>query len=315
LVVVTFATLAAEFLANQYQAPVTVLGLLVGLSLSFLGDDVRLAPGLSLASTTLLRAGVILLGARVTIPQIAALGPETLACLVTVVVTTLASALVFARLGGCDTALGILVGGAVAICGASAAMAIALLLGEGRADRMRLMVVLIGISTMSATAMILYPALAHALGLSDREAGFFLGASIHDVAQALGAGYAFSGPAGEIATIVKLARVVLLGPLLLLLGILLPRKGTRPSLRSGVPWFVFGFLALSGVNSTGLIAAPVSSRVASTGSLLIVVALVASAMRSPVRQIIGQGWRPLAVICGTTVVSGAAAMVLARLAL
>jgi uncharacterized integral membrane protein (TIGR00698 family) len=314
-VVVTLATLAAEFLANQYQAPVTVLGLLVGLSLSFLGDDVRLAPGLNLASTTLLRAGVILLGARVTIPQIAALGPETLACLVAVVITTLAAALAFARLGGCDTALGLLVGGAVAICGASAAMAIALLLGEGRADRMRLMVVLIGISTMSAIAMILYPALAHAIGLSDRQAGFFLGASIHDVAQALGAGYAYSGPAGEVATIVKLARVVLLGPLLLFLGILLSRKGTNPSPHSGVPWFVLGFVALSGANSTGVIPAPVSDQVASAGSLLIVVALVASAIRSPVRQIIGQGWRPLAVIFGTSVAACAGAMLLAHLAL
>jgi len=102
-----------------------------------------------------------------------------------------------------------LAGGAVAICGASAAMAIISIWASRRAGQEKLTLVLGGISLMSSAAMALYPILARMLDLSDRQAGFLLGASIHDVAQSLGAGFSFLDSAGATATAVKLTRVAL----------------------------------------------------------------------------------------------------------
>ena len=127
-----------------------------------------------------------------------------------------------ARRLGFDARSATLAGGAVAICGASAAMALATMLGERRASQAQLTLVLVGISAMSAAAMVLYPLAAHALALSDLRAGFLLGASIHDVAQALGAGYSYSDAAGQIAAIVKLTRVALLAPVLAIVALFLP---------------------------------------------------------------------------------------------
>ncbi|MGJ3627637.1 putative sulfate exporter family transporter [Sphingomonas sp. MMS24-JH45] len=146
------------------------------------------------------------------------------------------------------------------MCGASAAMALATTLGERRASQAQLALVLVGISAASATAMFFYPLIAHVVsGMSDRQAEFMLGASIHDVAQALGAGYSFSDPAGQTAAIVKLTRVALLAPVLALVAaVFRPEDGGGKA--PPIPWFVAGFFVLAGVNSSA------SSAIASEGT-------------------------------------------------
>ncbi len=185
LVVVTLGTLAAGFIADHYGAPLTLMALLLGLSLNFLSSDGRLASGLALASRSLLRWGIVLVGARVTATQIIGLGPVALLCVVAIVAVTIGVGVVAARKFGFDTGFGILAGGSVAICGASAAMALATNArqsadqrstahpGSGRH---------IGDECRGDGAL---PVAAHALSMSNLSAGFMLGASIHDVAQAL----------------------------------------------------------------------------------------------------------------------------------
>src|SRR3546814_10423442 len=95
--------------------------------------------------------------------------------------------------------------------------------------------------------MTLYPVLAAQMGLSDTQAGFLIGASVHDVAQAIGGGFSFSQKAGEVATIVKLTRVALLAPMLMLVALWLGRGGAAQATRRiplRLPWFLTGFLAL-----------------------------------------------------------------------
>jgi len=196
LIVAALATMAAGFVADHYGAPLTLMALLIGLALNFLGADARMASGLGFASRTLLRWGIVLVGARVTIGQIVGLGPMTLIAVVLILLATLAVGALVARAMGLSTAFGTLAGGSVAICGASAALALATTLGDRRVNQAQLALVLVGISAASATAMFFYPLIAHAVGLSDRQAGLMLGASIHDVAQAIGAGYSFSDHAG-----------------------------------------------------------------------------------------------------------------------
>ena len=232
LLIVLLGTLAAGFLSDHYGAPLTLMALLLGLALNFLSADVRLTPGLAFASRSLLRWGIVLVGVRITFGQIWALGPAALLGVLAIVALTMGAGILAARRLGQGDAFGALAGGAVAICGASAAMALATVLGERRANQAQLTLVLVGISAMSATAMVLYPLLAHAAGFGDLKAGFMLGASIHDVAQALGAGYSYSAGAGQIAAIVKLTRVALLAPVLTIVALFLPRgeRGGKLSL-------------------------------------------------------------------------------------
>ncbi|CAN5522469.1 putative sulfate exporter family transporter [soil metagenome] len=302
LAVVAAGTLAAGFLSDHYGVPVTLMALLIGLALNFLSADARLTPGLAFASRSLLRWGIVLVGVRVTFGQIAALGPIALFAVLGIVALTIGAGILAARRLGFDTAFGTLAGGAVAICGASAALALATTLGERRASQAQLTLVLVGISSMSAGAMMAYPVAAHALGLTDLKAGFLLGASIHDVAQALGAGYSYSEGAGQIATIVKLTRVALLAPILAIVALFVPRTEGRAK-GPGVPWFVVGFFVLAGVNSTGVIPAFVASGAEKVAAGLLAAAVTATAIRSPLSQLLEAGPRPLVVIAIATAVA------------
>ena len=308
LTIVTLGTLAAGFLSDHYGAPLTLMALLIGLALNFLGTDARLGPGLGFASRSLLRWGIVLVGVRVTGAQVLALGPVALASVVAIVALTIGVGVLIAKRLGLGAGFGTLAGGAVAICGASAAMALATTLGEKRVSQAQLTLVLVGIAAMSAGAMVAYPVLATALRYTDLQAGFLLGASIHDVAQALGAGYAFSPDAGRIAAIVKLTRVALLAPVLAVVAAMLPRGERGRGV--GVPWFVIGFFAMAAINSTGAIPAAVADAAERAAAALLAAAVTATAIRSPLAQLLETGGRPMLVIGAATL----AAFVLAALA-
>ncbi len=295
LALVIAATLAAGFLSDRYGAPLTLMALLIGLALNFLSADKRLHPGLGLASRDLLRWGIVLVGARVTLGQIADLGLPALLAIVVVVAGTITLAVIIAKRFGYDQWFGMLVGGAVAICGASAALAVATTLSTRRISQAQLTLVLIGISAMSAAAMVIYPVLAHAAGFSDGRAGFLLGGAIHDVAQALGAGYSYSAEAGRIATIVKLTRVALLAPVLAVIALFLPRS-ERAAGSQGVPWFVLGFFVVAGVNSTGIIPSIVVHGAETLAGAMLACAVAATAIRSPLPQLLKMGSKPLILI-------------------
>ncbi|MFZ4690522.1 MAG: YeiH family protein [Polymorphobacter sp.] len=316
LTVAVLATMAAATLTDRYNAPLTLMALLIGLALNFLSADRRLTPGLTLASRELLRWAIVLVGARITFAQIAALGPESLVMVIVTVATTIGVGVLAARALGFSAPFGVLAGGAVAICGGSAAMALSATLGERRVRQAELTLVLVGISAMSSLAMVLYPAAAQALNFSDAQAGYFLGGSVHDVAQALGSGYAVSPAAGETATIVKLARVALLAPVLGVIALMFPAQleitGGKAKIAI-VPWFVLGFFAVAGVNSTGVIPAQVSHFAAETAAWMLAVSVAATAIRSPLGEILKTGPKPLLVIVAATFTAFALALVYAWL--
>jgi uncharacterized integral membrane protein (TIGR00698 family) len=303
LVLAVLATMAAGFVSDHYGAPLTLMALLIGLALNFLSADKRMAPGLGFASKTLLRWGIVLVGVRITLAQILALGWPSLLAVVVILALTMLAGILVARAVGFDAAFGTLAGGAVAICGASAALALATTLGEKRAGQAQLALVLVGISAASATAMFFYPLIAHAIGFSDRQAGFMLGASIHDVAQALGAGYSFSEHAGQVAAIVKLTRVALLAPVLAIVAMFFPSEGGGKAKAALVPWFVLGFFALAGVNSTGLIPAMVSQSAQAIATGFLACAVAATGIRAPMASLLETGPRPLLVILASSLVA------------
>jgi len=306
ILVTAIAALAAAWLADHYAAPIVLMGLLIGLALSFLSQDKRTHAGLDLMSQTALRIGIVLVGARITAEQLVELGPLPFAMLVLIMLAVIVATVAAAPLFRQDKQAALLAGGATAICGASAALALYSLIGDKRIDQARFTLTLVGITVASALAMTLYPVLAAQLGLTDAQAGFLIGASVHDVAQAIGGGFSFSQPAGEVATIVKLTRVALLAPMLMLVALWLGRSGgtdatTRIPLR--LPWFIIGFLGLAAINSLVAIPRPAQDAAATAAQALLLLAIVATAMKARLHLLLDQGWRSFAPIIIATLTS------------
>lgn len=303
LLVAGVAALAAAYLSEHYGAPLMLMGLLFGLSFNFANSVPQLHPGLNFASKTLLRWGIVLLGTQVTLGQIASLGFAGLAAIVVIIAVVILTGYATARALRQGPWLGLLAGGAVAICGASAALAVSALLGEKRTSQAQLTLVLVCIAAASAFAMSTYPVAADLLHLDHRQAGFLLGASIHDVAQALGAGYSVSPDAGEMATIVKLTRVALLAPTLAILSLFLSRDSGESRKGIDIPWFVGGFFLLAAINSIWAAPEIVTHWASKAASGMLLLAVVSTGIRSPMQLLLQQGWRASMPVLAATVVS------------
>jgi uncharacterized integral membrane protein (TIGR00698 family) len=251
--------LAATWLSQHYTAPVMLFALLLGMAFHFLHEEARTAPGIEFASKRVLRVGVALLGARITVTQIMGLGVMPIAMVVAGVGSTILFGVVCSRRLGLKRWFGVLSAGAVAICGASAALAIASVMPRTKDSERDTILTVVIVTALSTLAMIVYPMIATALGLDHVRAGLFLGGTIHDVAQVVGAGYTISPQTGDIATYVKLLRVTLLLPVVSAIALFVARTGSRAQGRANapIPWFLLGFAALVAVNSAGLISKPV----------------------------------------------------------
>lgn len=308
LAVTGLAALAAAWLSEHYGAPLMLMGLLIGLAFNFLSGDARLHAGLGFASRTLLRWGIVLVGLQITFGQIAELGIASFAAVAAIIALVIAAGALAARVLGLGAAFGMLAGGSVAICGASAALALSTVLGERRVNQAQLTLVLVAVSAASALAMSLYPLIATGLGLGDKAAGFLIGASIHDVAQALGAGYSISTEAGETAAIVKLTRVALLAPTLLVVAALLPRYHGDARAAIAIPWFVAAFLALAALNSLVALPQALGDGAGRATAALLLLAVVATGIRSPMNLLLEQGWRGSAPVIVATLVAFALAL-------
>ncbi|HEY2358453.1 MAG TPA: putative sulfate exporter family transporter [Phenylobacterium sp.] len=296
LVALTIA-LAADWLASHYKAPVMLFALLFGMTFHFLHEEGRCIPGIEFASKAVLRTGVALLGARITVEQIIALGPTPIAMVVAGVATTLLVGLGLARLLGLSRAFGVLSGGSVGICGASAALAIASVLPKTKESERDVILAVVVVTTLSTIAMILYPMLVTALGLDHQRAGLFLGGTIHDVAQVVGAGYMISQQTGDVATYVKLLRVAMLLPVVASIALVLSRgRAGQSSARVPIPTFLFGFAALVALNSLGFLPKPVVAGAGEVSRWCLVVAIAALGMKTSFKALIAAGWRPIVVM-------------------
>ena len=319
LAVCGVAAAAAAWLSEHYEFPIILLGLLVGLALNFIARDPRTHRGLDFASRTCLRFGIVVLGLQVTFAQIGALGPAPFGALLVVMAAAFGAAVLGARLAGQSSFAGTLAGGSTAICGASAALALYGVIGKDRLSQAQFALTLVGISLASAFAMSVYPILASEFALSDRQAGFLIGASIHDVAQAIGGGYAFSDAAGSYATIVKLARVALLAPVVALVSLMIGPAGEAAGQpiwrRLALPWFITAFLATVTLNSMVAVPDQISHFALVSSKALLLLAVTATAMRSRMDLLLEMGWRAAVPVVLATLASFGAALAFAVLLL
>ncbi|MDD1779964.1 putative sulfate exporter family transporter [Enterovibrio sp. ZSDZ35] len=298
LLAVTVAA-AATFLASHYAAPQMLFALLLGIAFHFLATDPKCQPGIEFAAKKVLRFGVALLGLRITVEEMMSLGWELLAWVAAGVALTISIGMLIAKLFGRRVQFGMLTGGAVAICGASAALAISAVLPKHKYSERNTLFTVIAVTAFSTIAMIIYPILVNVLGFDDRLAGIFLGGTIHDVAQVVGAGYSISPQAGEYATITKLLRVALLVPVILLLSLYFrshPDKDCEKADIPLLPFFVIGFCVCVAINSTHILPAGVTSSLSSLSSWCLVSAVAALGIKTSVKKLFTIGYEPILMV-------------------
>ena len=294
---------AASFLSEHYGAPVMLFALLLGMALNFLAADSICKPGIEFTARTVLRIGVALLGMRITLEQIVAMGWKPVALVVTLVVVTILVSVVAAKAMGFQRLFGMLTGGATAICGASAALALAAALPNHPQKERATLFTVIGVSALSTMAMIVYPMIANWLELSPQMAGVFLGATIHDVAQVVGAGYSMSTETGDTATVVKLMRVAMLLPVIVCAAMITRMQGADPTGKRPplLPWFAVGFLILACINSTGWVVPAVQNFTNELSRWSLVVAISALGMKTQLKELAAVGIKPILLMLGETI--------------
>jgi uncharacterized integral membrane protein (TIGR00698 family) len=309
---------AATFLGQHYGAPVLLFALLLGMGMNFLSAGGPCAPGIEFCARTLLRVGVALLGLRITFAQVTALGWGPVALVVVSVAITIAVSVLVARWLGFQGLFGLLTGGATAICGASAALALSAALPAHPLKERATLFTVIGVSALSTFAMVAYPMIVHALGFGATKAGIFLGGTIHDVAQVVGAGYSLSTETGDAATLVKLLRVAMLLPVIVLASTITRMRAVaegeggstkRPPL---LPGFAVAFAVLVAINSTGWIPKLVQSVGNDTSRWFLVTAIAGIGMKTQLKELVTVGIKPVALMIGETVFLATLVVVLMR---
>jgi len=292
--------IASTFISEQRGGPTLLYALLLGMALNTVAAEGRAKPGVDFAARRILRIGVALLGARITFAQIGGLGWFNGGLMVAGVVVTIFFGIGAARVLGLSKRLGVLTGGATAICGASAAIAIATILPRDERSERELIFTIAGVTVLSTLAMIVYPVLAKLIGLDAHQTGVFLGGTIHDVAQVVGAGYSISPEVGDYALLTKLLRVAMLLPAVMAISLAVRHRLQRTEdTRSGdplLPPFLLAFVAFVIAGSCGLIPKPIGAALNDVARACLVVAIAAVGLKTSPLEMRKVGMRAFALL-------------------
>jgi len=270
------------------------------------------AAGVDFSKSTLLRAGIILFGLRITFQQIAAVGwAGVLIDALIVVLTFVIAVQLGTRVFGLDRHTSMLIGAGSALCGAAAVIATEPIV---RAQAYKVSVAAATVVVFGTIGMFAYPLLYSYLGLSEHAYGVFTGSTVHEVAQVVAAGRSVSEVAGDTAVIEKMLRIMMLAPLLLLLSG--SQRESRANMAAGggavrvpimIPWFAVLFVVASAINSLHVLPPRVVSALTAIDTVLLATAMAALGLRTHVGAIREAGLRPLllaAVLFAFLVVGG-----------
>ncbi len=268
-----------------------VLAMVAGIAIrNTVGLSAGLLPGIKVALRPVLRAGIVLLGARLTFGDLGAIGLTGTAVVALALVSTFVFTKAAARVLKVDAKLGELIAAGTSICGASAVLAVNTVT---RASDEDVAYAIACVTVFGSLSMVLFPLLAGPLGFTPETYGLWVGASIHEVAQAVGGGFALGDAAGETATVAKLGRVMLLAPLILALGALASRRGGAAAGRTPIPWFVFGFIAVVALNSFVALPDTAVHGATLTSTVFLTMALGAMGLETDITKLRLKGVRPL----------------------
>lgn len=302
-IVATLSEPVMKAVTGGFSLPAMVLALIIGILLSRLGDLALTRPGIEWCVRKLLRYSIALLGLRVAFADLSALGIDTLVLVAVAMAVTLASGVFFARRLGLSDGYGAISGAANAVCGASAALATSTVVPDYPRKEADIAFTVVMANAASTIVMLAYPLLARWLSYAPGETSVLFGATIHDMAQVVGAGYAVSEPVGNGAVIVKLFRIFLLLPAVMAVGFWFSRQGNREvAAKVPVPVFALVFLALVGLNSLapGLpgyeaIYLPVRAFLNTLSTWGLLIAISALGLGTSVSSLSSVGWRHMLV--------------------
>jgi uncharacterized integral membrane protein (TIGR00698 family) len=276
-------------------------------------------PGVKFSLRRILRFGIVLLGLQLTLGQVLAVGTAGLAIVVVTLSATFGFTLWLGRRLGVDAKLSRLIAAGTSICGASAVIA-ANAVTDGSDEDVAYAVACV--TVFGSLAMLIYPFLPGLLHLDPHAFGLWAGTSIHEIAQVIAAAFQDGKPAGDLATITKLARVMLLAPVVILLGFWSARARSRSGTETAatasappMPWFAFGFLAVIGFNSLDLLPAAGKADLIRLTTLLLSVALAAMGLETDIRKLRAEGLRPLLLGAGAWLFIAGFSLLLVKLVL
>ncbi|WP_410052885.1 YeiH family protein [Bradyrhizobium sp. SZCCHNRI20481] len=275
-----------------------IMAIVAGMVLhNVIGTPARAKPGVAFSMRRVLRLAIILLGLQLTAAQIIEVGARGLAVIALSLTGTFVFTVWMGRLLGIDRKLAELIAAGTSICGASAVIATNTVT---RAHDEDVAYAVACVTVFGSIAMFIDPLLPALLHLDAHAFGLWSGASIHEIAQVVAAAFQQGQQAGEFGTIAKLARVMLLAPVVLTLGLLATRRArhggeTRSNAQPPLPWFVFGFIALVGLNSVISIPAEMKTVIVTATTFLLSMALAAMGLETDFAKLKAKGLRPLAL--------------------
>lgn len=312
IAVAVVARLATGFLPS-IVAEVTVAILIGVLIAALAGRRLRpLDPGLQFAAQRILRLGIVLLGARLSLAEIARIGLPATGLIVVTMAMSFLVVLSVARVVRVESGLALLIAVGSAVCGNTAIVATAPVIGARARD---VAYAVATITLFGTLAVFLYPAIGRAAGIEEPAFGVWAGVAVHDTSQVVATSAAYGPEALEVATVVKLIRNALMAPLLLVIAAVWAARvrdapgAVRGGIRRAVPWFVFGFLGLAALRSVGLLDAGQAATLDTAARAFVLVALAAVGLSIRLGELRETSWRPIAVGFSVALVVGAASLI------
>lgn len=299
-----------------------VLAILIGMAIrTAWKPSTRWLPGIDFSAHLLLEVAVVLLGASVSAATILAVGPEMLGAIVLVVALAIPLSFAIGRLLGLPRRMAMLVACGNSICGNSAIAAVAPVIDADGDD----VAAAIAFTAVLGVAVVLgLPLLGYLLGLDDLQYGALSGLTVYAVPQVIAAAAPFGATAIKIGTLVKLVRVLMLGPVCVILAMIAPRlsdtseigsvqpdnrpKQARPPLHRLMPWFIIGFIAMAAARSFGLIPEAMQTPIATGATMLTVISMAALGLGVDVRTVARAGGPVTAAVVLSLIVLGAIAL-------
>lgn len=303
--------LASSYISEHFGASDIFAALLLGMAFNSVSKHEELAAGIGVSAKKVLRIGVALLGVRISFAQIYALGYKPIVIVCVVVIATIAFSVLLARVIKLDRNRGFISGAAVAICGASAAMAVAAALPGDKNTEKHLLCTLVGVTGLSTIVMVVYPGIVMGMGMDIEQMGLFLGASIHDVAHVFGAGHMVSEKVAELAVYTKMLRVTTLVPVIMVLAFFFrDSNGGQAGKIVALPTFLVFFIALMLISNTGIFSKQIISFVNETSKMCLLVAIAALGTRTNLLEMWRVGLKPLLLLLVNTIFIGGIALLM-----
>ena len=301
LAVVLLIAAAARTL-GRFTAPVpdVVIALMAGMLVRNTVAPRAIEPGVKFTISYLLRVAIVLLGAGLSARAVVQMGSAVLVLIIPLVIVAVLLGLLLARLFRLRGTIGTLLGAGTAICGGSAVLTVGSVIDSTEEE---IAYAITTIFTFNLVALIVYPPLGHMFHMSDMAFGAWTGTAVNDTSVVVATGYVFSPAAGAVATVVKLARTVLLVPLALAVGMAHAWRTQSPHqsmtmwqrAAHAMPWFILGFLAMAVLNSIGLFSPEFARVLSMLAGFLMVMVLASVGLNVDLTKILRLGLRPMLV--------------------